>query len=106
MTRDDDYKDMGFGSGDCVAQDYAEAVEWYGLVAEAGYAPAQGALGMMYATVKGVESDCCLAYMWFALSAAQGHEPASAACDMITEFMTPAQIAEAKQMVQDRQKKQ
>ena len=39
------------GSG--VAQDYAEAAQWYRRAAEQGYAPAQFDLGRMYLDARG-----------------------------------------------------
>jgi TPR repeat protein len=53
-------------------QDYAEAVRWYRLAAEQGYAPAQSSLGYMYTNGNGVPEDDAEAVCWFRLAAEQG----------------------------------
>ena len=59
-----------------VAQDEAEAVQWYRLAAEQGDASAQYALGIAYGTGRGVPEDYVVAHMWLNLAAATGHEDA------------------------------
>ena len=61
--------DIGLG----VPQDAAEAVRWYRLAAEQGYADAQGNLGLMYANGEGVPQDAAEAVRWYRLAADQGH---------------------------------
>ncbi len=51
--------------------DDAEAVRWYRLAAEQGYAPAQYGLGLMYYRGEGSPEDEVLAYMWWNLAAAR-----------------------------------
>lgn len=55
------------------ALDYAEAVKWYRLAADQGYAVAQFHLGRMYAEGKGVDQDRAQAAMWFRMAADQGY---------------------------------
>ena len=60
----------------CVPQDYAEAVKWYRLAADQGYANAQHNLGFMYGNGQGVPQDYAEAVKWFRLAADQGHSRA------------------------------
>ena len=62
-----------YADGEGVPEDDEEAVWWYRLAAEQGYASAQTILGLMYANGEGVPEDLVLAYMWYNLSAAQGN---------------------------------
>ncbi len=63
-----------FGNG--VPKDYEEAVRWYRLAAEQGYARAQFYLGSMYQTGRGVPKDYKVALRWYKLAAVQGHAEA------------------------------
>ena len=84
-------------NGEGVARDYAEAVKWFRLAADQGLASAQRNLGVIYASgVQGVPRDYVLAYKWLSLSAAQGNKEAVKDRENFEDFMTPAQIAEAK----------
>ena len=70
-------KSMGdvYKSGKVVLQDYAEAVRWYKLAAQQGYAPSQSQLGNMYEKGQGVfKKDYAEALKWYKLSAEQGEE--------------------------------
>lgn len=58
------------------ALDYAEAVKWYRLAADQGYAVAQFHLGRMYDEGKGVEQDRAQAALWFRKAADQGYAEA------------------------------
>ena len=55
-----------------VLQDYAEAVKWYRLAAEQGYAKAQNNLGVRYENGEGVLQDYAEAMKWYRLAAEQG----------------------------------
>ena len=46
-----------YNNGDGVQQDYIEAMRWYRMVAEQGYADAQDNLGVMYRKDQGVPQD-------------------------------------------------
>ena len=88
--------------GQGVARDYKEAVKWYRLAAEQGYAVAQHNLGLIYKYGQGIARDYVRAYMWIDLAASvlTGDEANQAASDreLVAQRMTPAQIAEAKEM--------
>ncbi len=60
-------------SGKGVPQDDAEAIRWYRLAAEQGYAGAQFNLGLMYFSGEGVPPDEMEAVRWIQLAAEQGH---------------------------------
>ncbi len=53
--------------------DQAEAVKWFRLAAEQGWAPAQLALGTLYGAGRGVLKDAAEAMRWYRLAAEQGH---------------------------------
>ena len=61
-----------YDNGIGIAQDEAEAVEWYAKAAEQGFVPAQLNLGMCYANGIGVTQDYAEAAKWFRQSAEQG----------------------------------
>lgn len=58
--------------GENVQQDYAEAVKWYRLAAEQGYAAAQNSLGHCYDLGVGVQQDDTEAIKWYWMAADQG----------------------------------
>ena len=58
---------MNIGLG--VPQDYVEAVKWYQLAADQGYAKAQYNLGLMHANGRGVPQDFVPAHHWLDLAA-------------------------------------
>jgi TPR repeat protein len=87
-----------YDNGDGVPEDDTEAVRWYRLAAEQGYAGAQLNLGTMYANADGVPQDDVFAFMWFDLSATQGNETAQGNRDIILQWMTREQIAEAQRL--------
>jgi uncharacterized protein len=62
-----------YKNGNGVVQDYAEAVKWYRLAAEQGYADAQYNLGLMYDYGNGVVQDYAEAVKWYRLAAEQGN---------------------------------
>ena len=66
----------GYDTGEGVPQDYAEAVKWYRLAAEQGYAAAQFNLGVGYANGEGVPQDYAEAVKWYRLAAEQGYAAA------------------------------
>jgi len=55
------------------ANQYAKAVEWYRIAAEQGYADAQGNLGDMYESGRGVTKDDAEAARWYRKAAEQGN---------------------------------
>jgi TPR repeat protein len=57
-----------------VPWDYAEAMKWFRLAADQGYAQAQANLGAMCENGQGVPPDYATAYMWFSLAGAGAQE--------------------------------
>ena len=68
------------------------------MAAEQGEALAQTNLGFMYAHGDGVPADLVFAYMWFSLSAAQGNETAQRNEQIIEQYLTREQFAEAQRL--------
>jgi TPR repeat protein len=87
--------------GEGVPEDDAEAVRWYRLSAEQGYAKAPYNLGLMYGKGEGVPQDYVQAHMWFNLAAAQGDADAAKNRDIVAKNMTPDQIAEAQKLARE-----
>ncbi len=81
--------------------DYAQAVKWFRLGADQGYAYAQHNLGNRYYNGQGVPQDYVLAHMWFNLAAAQGVEAAVKNRDVTASEMTPDQLTEAQRLARD-----
>ncbi len=95
-----------YAHGQGVPQDYAEAMKWYRLAAGEGYGYAQNSLAILYAEGRGVMQDYVQAYMWFDLAAThirasntQARDLAIKNRDTVAAKMTPAQIAEARKLV-------
>ncbi|MHA1559664.1 MAG: tetratricopeptide repeat protein [Alphaproteobacteria bacterium] len=89
--------DNGYG----VAQDYTNAVFWYGLAAAQGDTFAQYSLGLYYGGGGGVPQDNVLAYMWLSIAAANGQAGADQDRGFVAGFMTADQIAEAERLAVD-----
>ena len=87
--------------GEGVPEDDAEAVRWYRLAAEQGYAGAQFNLGVMYTGGGGVPKDAVTAYAWLSIAAAQGNTHAKEFKGVVTGLMTQAQITEAQKRSQE-----
>ena len=94
-----------YANGQGVAQNYAEALKWYRLAAAQGDASAQNSLGFMYANALGIAQDYVRAHMWFNLGAESGFTTALASRDLTSTRMTPQQVALAKQMAIDCQRR-
>ncbi len=95
-----------YRNGEGVPQDYARAVEWYRKAAEQGFARAQSNLGFMYRKGHGVPQDYVRAYAWYDLAASrypsgEDRDRAARNRDMITIWMTPAQISEAQKLARE-----
>lgn len=90
-----------YEKGRGVAQDDAEAVRWYRLAAEQGHPQAQLHLGAAYDSGRGVAQDVVLAHMWFNLAAAQGVQEAARYRDIVARRMSPAEIAQARNMARE-----
>jgi TPR repeat protein len=63
---------LGRGTG----KNLAEAVRYYRLAAEQGFANAQFELGCRYELGQGVETDMTAARYWYQLAAGSGHKAA------------------------------
>lgn len=94
---------LAYDAGRGVARDYKEAAAWFRRAATQGDANAQFRLGQLYESGRGVPHDVVRAYAWFSLAAAAmtGEEgkSASASRDLAAKQMTPAQIAQAQDLV-------
>ena len=87
--------------GEAVTQNLVEAVKWYRLSAEQGYAEALYALGLAHYTGAGAPKDHIRALMWMELAASQGDENALQTRDLIAKKMTPDDISEARRLARE-----
>ena len=99
-----------YRDGQGVAQDVDAMLRWWGLAAEGGNFDAQFALGNLYSGGFEVAKDNVLAYMWFDILAAHAKDEfigmiAASNRDALESFMTPADVAKAKQLSTDWQSK-
>jgi len=81
--------------GTGVPQDYAEAARLFRMPAELGVGGAQFLLGMLYMHGTGVQEDSVVAYTWMELAVQRGSKAAREARRILSEQMTPEQIARA-----------
>jgi TPR repeat protein len=93
-------------NGHGVPQDHAEAVKWFQLSAEQGFAGAQASLGVTYLEGLGLPQDDVQALMWFNLAASrfppgEDHDRAVQDRDTVAKRMTPAQITEAQKLARE-----
>ena len=91
-----------YEKGQGVEQDFKEAVKWYRKAAEQGDAGAQNNLGVMYffGTFQGVKQNNVTAYAWWEIASTIGHQGAKKCLPQLARMMTPAQIAEAEELVE------
>ena len=75
-----------------VPRDYAEAVKWFRMAAELGYAKAQCFLGLCYARGQGVSQDWAQAVQWYRKAAEQGN--ADAQCYLGVCYDTPRGVSQ------------
>ena len=95
-----------YGTGLGVPQDHTEAANWYRSAAEQGDAKAQLALGFMYHDALGVPGHYVRAYMWISLAASRfppgaDRDRAINGRDVVANWLTPGQIAEAKRLARE-----
>jgi TPR repeat protein len=83
-------------SGQGTGQDYAEATRWFRKAADAGFAPAQYALGNAYSLGQGVPRDLSEAYKWLVIAANTGSDDAAKRRDSMVSLykMTSEQVTE------------
>ena len=79
----------------------ATAVVRFREAAEQGISDAQGMLGLMLITGRGVPQDRVEAFKWLSLAAAQGNNKARQAKELTARKLTPAQITEAERLARD-----
>jgi len=89
-----------------VPEDAAEAVRWYRLAADQGFAAAQYNLGTMYVRGRGVPEDVVTAHMWVSLAASRSTsdvalDRAAQTLDLIAEELTASQRAEAQRLARE-----
>ena len=87
-----------YANGEGVPENDVEAVRWYRLAAEQGLAQAQSNLGFMYGTGRGVPQNNVRAYVWWSVAAAQGGENARTNRDIVSDELTPEQLARGQDM--------
>jgi len=87
--------------GDGVEQDFKEGAKWFRKAADQGNALAQANLGVMYGEGQWVEKNCVIAYAQSRIATANGVEIAKETTSIIAKEMTPAQIAEAGELVKE-----
>ena len=80
--------------------DYAPAINLFRPLAQAGNAKAQSIMGVMYRKGQGVRPSSARAYMWLSVAAARGDAKAKAELREVSREMTPAEMAQAKEMMQ------
>lgn len=95
---------FAYNHGRGVPKNYQKGVYWLRKAAVQGDAPAEIDMGVAYFTGRGVPRDYVQAYKWFALakSAAQpgtiAYKHASRALNILTQHMSPAQIAQGQNL--------
>ena len=80
--------------------DYVPAISLFRPLAQAGNARAQSIMGVMYRKGQGVAPNSARAYMWLSVAAARGDAKARAELREVSKEMTPAEMTDARQMLQ------
>lgn len=88
-------------NGEGVPKDYKQALRWFRLAADQGEAVAQTKIAIMYEDAQGVPHDLVQAYKWYSLAITSGDKPATLLRNLLTDKMTPAQIAEAQKLARE-----
>jgi TPR repeat protein/LysM repeat protein len=92
-----------FEEGRGVSKDERAAAALYRAAAEQGFASAQNNYGLMISEGRGdLAKDAVQALMWLSLAVQNGANPA--ARDFVSQGLTPAQLAEAAHLVDERRK--
>jgi TPR repeat protein len=87
-----------YETGRGVRENDVEAVKWNRLAADQGDELGQVSLGFFYYSGEGVPTDYVQAYKWWNLAAAQGSSMAKGSKELLEQFMTREQIAEAQRL--------
>ena len=82
-------------------RDEERGLQYYTYAASQNYAPAQYALGIMYANGKGVERDSISAHAWLSWAANQNYAPAKEALNQLKSEMTLSDLDRARQKFMD-----
>jgi len=90
-----------YHNGEGVAQDDAQAMQWFLRAAEQGNVAAQSALGSYYWAGRGVSEDLSKAYMWSAIALAGGDEISKSRLEGLASRMTRAQVSAARQQAEE-----
>jgi TPR repeat protein len=94
-----------YNKGEGVEWNFKEAAKWYRKAAEQGNAIAQSNLGFKYERGQGVEQNNLIAYAWRNIAATNGDQNAKKGLSQLAVKMTPAQIADAEELVKEMVKK-
>ena len=78
-----------------VPQSDKAAFDWYSLAAEQGVTEAQIAVAKMYSSGFGAQQNNVMAHKWFAIASAMGDYDANFKRDMLSERMSPEEIADS-----------
>ncbi len=92
---------IAYAQGLGVQKDPRQAVEWFQKAAKQGFDKAQYNLGTMLYQGQGVAKDPVMAYVWLSLAAAQGNKDAQVAQQKVAKSLSPAQKAQAQQLMPD-----
>ena len=76
----------------------AEGIKLIRSAATAGHVPSQYRLGAAYSIGDGIDLDYVQAYAWLNVAGASGHEKSIETRGLITDLMTPDQVAEAQKI--------
>jgi len=89
-----------YHTGEDVAHDDAQAMQWFQRAAEQGHVTAQATLGAYYWAGRGVPEDLSKAYFWSAIALAQGDENSKSRLEGLASQMTQAQVSAARQQAE------
>ncbi|HZP63880.1 MAG TPA: GAF domain-containing protein [Terriglobales bacterium] len=90
-----------YATGEEIAQDYSEAVQWFSKAAEQGHVPAQATLGAYYWAGRGVPVDLAKAYFWSLLAEAGGDEASKSRVALLASRLSRKQILLTQQQAND-----
>ena len=87
--------------GDWVDQDFKIAMEWFEKAANQGDPDASNNIGIMHLNGQGTEKSYIQAYAWFSVAAANDSKLAQEHKGLVVREMTPEQISEAEELVEE-----
>jgi hypothetical protein len=91
---------LRYHDGEQVAQDDAQAMQWFLRAAEQGHAIAQATAGAYYWAGRGVPQDLSKAYFWSSIALAQGDENSKSRLEGLASQMTQSQVSAARQQAE------